>query len=71
MPVPSAAELPLLLTEKQMGALLNCSGRHVRRLVDSGRFPPPAKIGHLTRWPRSVVEEFVAGVAAAPKGVRS
>jgi excisionase family DNA binding protein len=56
---PATADAPLLLTDKQVGELLGCSPRHVRRLVDNGQFPKPIKLGHLTRWPRSLVEDFV------------
>jgi predicted DNA-binding transcriptional regulator AlpA len=59
MSIPSPAGNPLLLTDKQVGELLGCSSRHVRRLADCGRFPRPVKLGHLTRWLRSSVEAFV------------
>lgn len=40
--------------------LLGVSTRHVRRLVDAGKCPPPAKLGACSRWPRPVVEAWIA-----------
>jgi excisionase family DNA binding protein len=59
MSLTATADAPLLLTDKQVGALLGCSPRHIHRLADKGELPRPIKLGHLTRWPRSVVEQFV------------
>ena len=28
--------------------------------VASGRFPPPVKIGRLSFWPQSVIENYIA-----------
>ena len=39
---------------------LGCSSRHVRRLADSARMPRPIKLGSLVRWPRSVIEQWIA-----------
>lgn len=39
---------------------LGCSSRHVRRLADAGRMPRPIKLGSLVRWPRSVIEQWIA-----------
>ena len=39
---------------------LGCSSRHVRRLADSSRMPRPIKLGSLARWPRSVIEKWIA-----------
>ena len=39
---------------------LNCSARHVRRLADAGRMPRPIKLGSLVRWPRLVIEQWIA-----------
>ncbi|KLU05883.1 hypothetical protein RISK_002515 [Rhodopirellula islandica] len=38
---------------------LNCSPRHIRRLVDSGRMPRPIKLGALSRFQRSVIEKWI------------
>ncbi len=39
---------------------LSCSIRHVYRLADSGRMPRPIKLGSLVRWPRAVIEQWIA-----------
>jgi excisionase family DNA binding protein len=62
-PEPSAAQL---LDVRAVAALLACSVRHVRRLTDAGRLPPPVRIGALVRWPRRAIEDWVgAGCPAA------
>jgi len=40
--------------------VLSCSARTVYRLADSGRMPRPVKLGALVRWPRQVVEQWIA-----------
>ncbi len=54
---------------------LGCSTRHVYRLADSGRMPRPIKLGSLVRWPRAVIEQWIAdgcpSVRNASKGGRS
>ncbi len=47
---------------------LGCSSRHVRRLADAGRMPRPIKLGSLVRWPRSVIEQWIAD--GCPKAAR-
>lgn len=47
---PLADQLDRLLDIKQMAALMQCSTRMVAYMVRSGDFPPPIKIGHLSRW---------------------
>ena len=49
-----------LLDVKTVAALLSCSARHVYRLADAGRMPPPVKLGALVRWPRRAVEQWLA-----------
>jgi len=49
-----------LLDVDAVAALLNCSTRHVRRLADAGRMPPPVRLGALVRWSRQAVEQWVA-----------
>ncbi len=39
---------------------LGCSTRHVYRLSNSGRMPRPIKLGSLVRWPRAVIEQWIA-----------
>jgi excisionase family DNA binding protein len=48
-----------LLDVQQVAALLNCSSRHIYRLSDAGRMPPPVRLGALVRWSRSSIEEWL------------
>jgi excisionase family DNA binding protein len=48
-----------LLDVQAVAALLSCSTRHVYRLCDAGKMPPPVKLGALVRWPRRVVEQWL------------
>ena len=54
---------------------IGCCSRSVRRWADSGRMPKPIKLGSLIRWPRAVIEEWIAdgcpNVRNAAKGRRS
>lgn len=48
---------------------LDCSSRHVRRLVDSGRIPRPIKLGALLRWIRADIDQWIAsGCPSCRKG---
>jgi len=49
-----------MLTVHDVARMLNCSARTVYRLADSGRIPRPVKLGALVRWPREVVEQWIA-----------
>jgi predicted DNA-binding transcriptional regulator AlpA len=40
--------------------VLDCSTRHVRRLVDAGKAPQPVRLGGCVRWPLTVVEAWIA-----------
>jgi prophage regulatory protein len=53
---PSAA----LLDVEAFAGLLGVSTRHVRRLVDAGKAPQPVRLGGCVRWPRHVVEAWLA-----------
>lgn len=53
---------------------IGCCSRSVRRWADSGRMPKPVKLGSLIRWPRAVIEQWIAdgcpNVRNARKGGR-
>jgi excisionase family DNA binding protein len=51
---------PAMLTVHEVAGMLSCSARTVYRLCDSGRMPRPVKLGSLVRWPREVVEQWIA-----------
>jgi len=49
-----------LLSVRDVAALLGgCSTRHLYRLVDAGRMPPPVKLGGLTRWRRAEILNWI------------
>jgi excisionase family DNA binding protein len=58
---PEPAALPALLDVRAVARLLDCSTRHVYRMTDAGRIPPPCRMGALVRWPRLSIETWIAG----------
>ena len=65
------AASPALLTVHDLSGKLNCSTRHIYRLVDTGRIPQPVKLGALLRWVRSDVDQWVTnGCPDCRKGHR-
>jgi len=54
-----SSESPLM-DVKAFAALLRCSTKHIRRMADAGRCPPPIRLGSLLRWNRKVVDEWIA-----------
>jgi predicted DNA-binding transcriptional regulator AlpA len=58
-----------LLDVRAVSRILGCSPRHVYRLSDGGRMPPPVKLGALVRWPRRLIEDWIAsGCPTARRG---
>jgi excisionase family DNA binding protein len=57
LPAPSPAQL---LDVRAVAALLDCSTRHVYRLADGGRMPPPVRLGALVRWRRQDLDTWLA-----------
>ncbi len=49
-----------LLDARTVAGLLSCSRRNIYRLSDGGLMPRPIKLGRLTRWRRSEVEDWIA-----------
>jgi len=60
MSVSDSLEPTSLLDVKQVAATLNCSPRHVYRMVDAGRMPAPVRLGALVRWHRSSLDRWLA-----------
>jgi predicted DNA-binding transcriptional regulator AlpA len=52
---------PDLIDVQAVAAKLTCSTRHARRLADSGKMPPPIKLGNLLRWRRADIDDWIAG----------
>lgn len=66
--------VPALLDKRAVAAMLGCSSRHVDRLADTGRMPPPVRIGVLVRWRRSDLDAWLSAgcpADAATLGDRS
>ena len=57
VPDSSAADL---LDVRAVAARLDCSTRHVYRLVELGKMPPPVKLGALVRWSAAELTEWIA-----------
>lgn len=55
-PVVTAA----LYSIDDVAQILNCSARHVRRLVDTCRIPQPIKLGALLRWVKTDIDQWIA-----------
>jgi predicted DNA-binding transcriptional regulator AlpA len=51
---------PRLLDARAVARMLGCSWRHVYRLSDGGRMPPPIKLGALVRWDYDTLARWIA-----------
>jgi len=58
-PKPRPDVPPEMLDVRTVGAMLNCSPRHVYRLADAGKLPRPLKVGALIRWRRVDVLDWI------------
>ncbi len=54
----------LALTSADLAKELGISQRHLHTLNQSGKIPKPFRLGHSVRWPRVLIEEWLA--AGAP-----
>jgi predicted DNA-binding transcriptional regulator AlpA len=50
----------------QVAATCKCSTKTIERVLERGEMPQPGRIGVLRRWPRPVIEEWVASRMPAP-----
>ena len=48
--------------------VLSCSPRHIYRLVDAGKMPPPVRLGALVRWNRATIDAWIAAGCPSMKG---
>ena len=62
-------EFSPLYSPDDVALLLNCSTRHVRRLVYEGNFPKPIKVGRLSRWTQPTIKQWFAQKIDLPKGM--
>jgi excisionase family DNA binding protein len=72
VPEVVARDLPEspLIDVNQFASLLSCSTKHVRRMADAGRCPPPIRLGSLIRWNRKVVDEWISAGCPPVRQVR-
>lgn len=49
-----------LYTAEEVAELLRCSVRNVWRLRDVGDLPAAVRIGRLVRWPRKLIDSWIA-----------
>ena len=56
----SSASEAGLITIKDVRALTKLGRSTLYRLMDDGAFPPPMRIGRSVRWPKSVIDEWIA-----------
>jgi len=59
-----------LMDVNEFASKLACSAKHVRRMADSGRCPPPIQLGGLRRWNRQVVDDWIAAGCPVVRQVR-
>jgi predicted DNA-binding transcriptional regulator AlpA len=50
----------VMIDADAFAAMLDISTRHLRRLVDAGKAPQPARLGGCVRWPLTVAESWIA-----------
>jgi excisionase family DNA binding protein len=50
----------VMLDVADVAEMLHCSRRHIYRMSDSGRMPPPVRLGALVRWDRDVLMRWIA-----------
>jgi excisionase family DNA binding protein len=55
-----ATPSPAMLDVFDLAARLKVSTRHLRRLIDAGKCPPPVRLGRSCRWPAVTVEQWIA-----------
>lgn len=56
------------LAPKEVARLLGVCGKTLRRLVASGKFPPPTRYSRkLLRWPASTVQAHIRQQLAGPE----
>lgn len=59
-----------LIDVGEFAATMKCSTKHVRRLVDAGKCPPPLRLGTLLRWRRDVVDEWTRAGCPNSRAIR-
>jgi excisionase family DNA binding protein len=68
---PDLAVLPALLDVQAVAQLLDCSARHIYRMADAGRMPPPVRLGALVRWRRADLDRWLEDGCPSTKRAHS
>jgi excisionase family DNA binding protein len=59
-----------LLDVRAVAAQIGCSTRTVYRLADTGRMPPPVRVGRLVRWSTESIDSWIANGCPRPQPKR-
>ncbi len=51
---------PLVVSAKDLAALLGASERHIRRMDAGGQLPAPLSLGRLRRWSLQEIRDWLA-----------
>jgi len=54
-----ASQPAALLSVNDVAAMLSCSSRHLRRLLDAGAMPPAIRLGNLVRFRRDQIVAWI------------
>ncbi|HDP36107.1 MAG TPA: DNA-binding protein [Candidatus Hydrogenedentes bacterium] len=49
----------VMLTTKEVAALLRISRRTLFTLLDSGKLPRPCRVGRQFRWPKTTIDAWI------------
>ena len=52
---------PILVDKRDVARMTTLSVRTIDRLVSTGRFPPPLRLGRKSLWHRGKLEVWLAG----------
>jgi predicted DNA-binding transcriptional regulator AlpA len=61
---PPAGTLAPMLDVADVAAIFSIEPDTCRDWIQRGRLPRPVRIGRTIRWPKSVIEQFVAALIA-------
>lgn len=50
-----------LLSVREVAERCGVSARHIWKLVASGKFPRPSRLGRAVRWRAAAIDQFIAG----------
>lgn len=59
-------EVSLLISVRDLAVVLGISVRTLWRLEASGKLPKSVRVGRSRRWPRKVIEDWVAAGCPSP-----